>query len=65
MRRLLGSSALVAVTALILCLPPSLLAQAGGNGTPMPEGGSPFSYLGLAGLLCVGAIVYSRRDMRG
>ena len=27
----------------------------------VPEGGSPFTYLGLAGLVCTAAIVYWRR----
>ena len=28
---------------------------------PLPEGGSPFTYLGLSVLVCIGAIVYRRR----
>ena len=31
----------------------------------VPEGGSPFSYLGLAGLVCIAAIVYRRRTTPG
>lgn len=33
------------------------------NCRSVPEGGSPFTYLGLAGLVCIGAIVYSRRTV--
>jgi hypothetical protein len=33
----------------------------GGGGTSVPEGGSPLVYLGLAGLVCLSAILFSRR----
>ena len=33
----------------------------GGHGVAVPEGGSAFTYLGLAGLVCLGAIFFNHR----
>lgn len=33
----------------------------GGSGQPVPEGGSPFIYVGLAGLVCLGAVFLRHR----
>jgi hypothetical protein len=33
----------------------------GGGGAPVPEGGSPLVYLGFAGIVCISAILFSRR----
>lgn len=36
----------------------------GGGGVEMPEGGSPFTYLGLAAFVCLGAVFLHQRQKR-